>query len=277
VLGHNSRARSVCSTSRFIGFDAKNSFMNKRLQFYKHTLSHWVPDRQASILVVAGGSNDQDILNQLGFINVVMSNLSSEMNSSDLFPFKWSRQDVEGLTYGDGAFDYVVVHAGLHHCRSPHRGLLEMYRVASKAVIAFEPADNILVRFMMRMGMAQTYENAVVCSNNGKGGGVNSTTIPNFVFRFTAREVEKTIHSFAPVAHHRINYAYGYDEPAMDVIGKRGGKRVLVGMLMPLYRLFLICFPKQGNLFAFRIEKPDLSKGLLPWLILKDGVPQAKS
>ena len=34
--------------------------------------------------------------------------------------------------FEDGAFDFVVVHQGLHHCHSPHRGLLEMYRVARR-------------------------------------------------------------------------------------------------------------------------------------------------
>ena len=250
--------------------------MNRRLKFYSDTFSRWIPDRQSSILVVAGGVNDRDVLNQLGYVNVVVSNLASEMNSSDMLPFQWSQQDVEALGYGEGTFDFVVVHAGLHHCRSPHRGLLEMYRVARKALVAFEPPDNLVVRTMMHLGLAQTYENAVVCNNEGKGGGVNNTLIPNFVYRFTEREIEKTIQSFAPIAKHRLSYAYGYDEPAPEFIGKSRIKLGVVRLLMPLYKLFGLFFPKQGNLFACRIEKPELPEDLLPWLEKKDGILQVK-
>jgi ubiquinone/menaquinone biosynthesis C-methylase UbiE len=45
-------------------------------------------------------------------------------------------QDAENLSYDDRAFDLVVVHAGLHPCYSPHRALLEMYRVARRCVVA---------------------------------------------------------------------------------------------------------------------------------------------
>ena len=246
--------------------------MNRRLKFYSDTLIRWIPDRRASILVVAGGANDRDVLHRLGFVNVVLSNLALNMNPADVSPFRWSRQDVEALNYVEGEFDFVVVHAGLHHCRSPHRGLLEMYRVARKAVVAFEPPDNLAVRAMMRIGLAQTYENAAVRSNDGKGGGVNNTATPNFVYRFTEREIEKAVQSFAPIAHHRFNYAYGYDEPTPEFIGKRGIKHGAVRLLMPLYRLLGLCFPKQGNLFAFRIGKPKLPEDLLPWLVVKDGI-----
>jgi ubiquinone/menaquinone biosynthesis C-methylase UbiE len=51
-------------------------------------------------------------------------------------PFSWSFQDAEQLSFEDEAFDYVFVHAGLHHCASPHRALLEMYRVARRGIMA---------------------------------------------------------------------------------------------------------------------------------------------
>jgi ubiquinone/menaquinone biosynthesis C-methylase UbiE len=63
--------------------------------------------------------------------------------------------DAERLTYGDGSFDVVIAHAGLHHCHSPHRALLEMYRVARKAAIAFESRDSRLIRTAVRLGLVQ--------------------------------------------------------------------------------------------------------------------------
>ncbi len=244
--------------------------------FYSKTLSEWIPDRQSSVLVVAGGPNDRDVFHALGFSRVALSNLDPPSDHRDFHPYTWSRQNVESLGFGDGEYDYVVVHAGLHHCHSPHRGLLEMYRVARKAVIMVEPFDNQVTRIMMRLGLAQTYENTVVCGNKGAGGGVNNSTIPNYVYRFTEREIEKTIQSFSPIARHRLTFAYGYDQPGSEFIGGKGIKHALVRILMPGYKLFVRLFPKQGNLFAARIEKPQLPSDLLPWLELQGGVVQAK-
>ena len=41
--------------------------MDQRLSFYTRTVSKWILDRNASILVAAGGINDRDVFYQLGF------------------------------------------------------------------------------------------------------------------------------------------------------------------------------------------------------------------
>ena len=237
--------------------------MEQRLAFYRRTISKWIPDRQASILIVAGGKNDQDVFSQLGFTNVVISNIDQERSGNSFAPYAWSWQNVEALTCEDQTFDYVVAHAGLHHCQSPHRGLLEMYRVAKKAIIAFDPPDNLLVRLMQRAGLALVYEKPCC---GGRGGGVNNSEIPNYVYRWTEREIEKVINSYAAFARHRFHYAYASDEPS-SLIARSIAKRVMIQLAKPAYQLWGVCFPKQQNLFAFMVEKPVLSRDLHPWLV----------
>ncbi len=241
--------------------------MEERLAFYRRTISKWIPDRQASILIVAGGKNDQDVFYELDFKNVVVSNISitdQETPTNSLAPYAWSHQNVEALTYGENTFDYVVVHSGLHHCQSPHRGLLEMYRVAKKAVIAFEPPDNLLIRLMQRIGLALIYETPCC---GGQDGGVNNTDIPNYVYRWTEREIEKAISSYAPIASHRFYYAYASGEPSPPLTAGSVIKRVVIRLAKPAYRLWGMCFPRQQNMFAFMVEKPILSRDLHPWLV----------
>ena len=91
------------------------------------------------------------------------------------------------------SFDVCVVHQGLHHCRSPHRGLLEMYRVARRGLVMFEPQDTVLTRLGVRLGVGQRYELAAVADNDLRWGGVQNTDVPNFVYRWTEREVRKTL------------------------------------------------------------------------------------
>jgi SAM-dependent methyltransferase len=241
--------------------------VNPRQAFYRDAVSRWVPDRGASVLVVAGGKSDRDVFHELGFTNVVVTNLAPDPGE-EVTPYAWARQDLAALTYGDGAFDYVVVHAGLHHCRSPHRGLCEMYRVARRGVLAIDPPDNLAVRVMQRLRLAQVYECVAVDDHEGRAGGVDGSGVPNHIYRWTEREIEKTIRSYAPAAVHRFRYAYGLDEPAGAFINPSPAKRAAISLLKPAYRLFTLIFPRQQNLFAFMVDKPVLPRDLHPWLTM---------
>jgi ubiquinone/menaquinone biosynthesis C-methylase UbiE len=47
------------------------------------------------------------------------------------------------MAFDDNSFDFAIVHNGLHHCYSPHRGLLELYRVSRQGILVFEPRDTL--------------------------------------------------------------------------------------------------------------------------------------
>ena len=246
--------------------------MDKRIIFYKKTVDKWVKHRDARILVVAGGENDKEVFTELGFDNVTISNLDERMKGNEFQPFEWSYQDAENLSFEDNSFDFVVVHAGLHHCYSPHRALLEMYRVAKLGIIIFESRDSFVMKIITFLGLTQVYEHAAVYYNNCKYGGVQNTDIPNFVYRWTEREIQKTINSYAPFAPHRFHFCYGSDIPrALKLRKKQIFKMLFVYLLKPLYSLFSRICPKQQNLFACYIEKPNLQKDHFEWLKYKEG------
>jgi len=244
--------------------------------FYRDTLQRLLEDgwlgRDSSVLVVCGERYDRDVLYALGFRRVTLSNLDSRMENEDVAPYTWSRQDVETLGFGDGSFDFVVVHQGLHHCRSPHRGLLEMYRVARTGVLAFEPRDTPLVRLGVKLGFGQEYEVAAVAANELECGGVGNSPTPNFVYRWTEREIEKTIHSAHPEGLAKFRYFSSLRVPEGRIQSMRN--RVVAGVLrslLPGARLIARLFPKQGNCFAFAITK---TRSLHPWM-KEDGTVDA--
>ena len=113
-----------------------------RLLFYKIKLKKLIKEREAKILIIAGGQNDKKVLMDLGFKNVTISNLDTRMNENEYKPYKWSFQDAENLTFKDEEFDYAIIHQALHHCKSPHRALLEMYRVSKKGAFVTVDAYN---------------------------------------------------------------------------------------------------------------------------------------
>src|SRR5829696_6950968 len=118
--------------------------------------------REMKLLVVCGGRRDERLLREKKFRDVVISNLDAPSDAYGQSPFAWSRQDAERLAFDDGSFDFCLVHSGLHHCRSPHLALLEMYRVARRGLLLFEPYDNLLTRIGVRLNIGQEYEHASV-------------------------------------------------------------------------------------------------------------------
>src|SRR5262249_53502414 len=129
--------------------------------------------------------------------------------------YVWERQDAENLTYGDGAFDVAMVHAGLHHCPSPHRALLEMYRVARKAVVVFEARDSLMVRTAVALGFASDFELEAVSGEGYESGGLNNGPIPNLGYRWTEREVIKVIRAADPAHIEQIAFFYGLRLPTL--------------------------------------------------------------
>jgi SAM-dependent methyltransferase len=238
----------------------------RSIPFFAEVLRKTDLSRDASVLVVCGGEFDRNVLRDSGFTNVTISNLDERVRGDEFPPFAWSYQDAENLTLPDGSFDYVMVHAGLHHCASPHRGLLEMYRVARNGILAIEARDSNLMRAAIAAGRVPAYEAAAVRAHNFRYGGVRNTSTPNFIYRWTESEVKKTIASYAPQAAHSITFFYGLRVPS-ERIPFRSSRmlRWLSPIIEQGVRVTARLWRSQGNQFGFFIRKPTQDQ-LFPWM-----------
>jgi hypothetical protein len=140
-----------------------------------------------------------------------------------------------------------------------------MYRVARELVLVFEPRDSLIARLGIRMGFGQEYERAAVFAHGGTAGGTRDSFVPNFVYRWSESEVEKTIRSFEPRTEPVIRYFYSFRSEALDRL--RTDERLAVRGSAPVlglaWRAVGAVFPKQTNSLAFAIQKPDLPPA--PW------------
>ena len=229
-------------------------------RIYCKTLSLLLDERvittNDNVLVVCGGSYDYEVLQNLRFERVTISNLDIKYNGH-VAPFEWSQQDAEKLTFPDSSFDWVFVHAGLHHCYSPHRAITEMLRVGKKGVLLFESNDNFLIRIGQVFGLVADYEVAAVVGNDCLQGGVKNSTIPNYVYRWTEREIEKVVKSYLPqYKNNSVRYFYNLRIPHRRLeMNKNPGKAYIARMLTYLIKLIVSFFPKQGNEFGILIQK----------------------
>lgn len=217
----------------------------------------WIK-RNDKILIVCGNENDDRVLKNLKFTNYLITAVYRGLPVVK----HYKQADAQNLPFVDRSFDVIIVNAGLHHCDSPHKALTEMYRVAKKAVIVHEAQDSWFVRLMVKLKLVFDYETGAVGS---KGGGLNDTAIPNFIYRWTTREVEKTINSYDPTKIHKIVFFrsfhfYPFYLESGEYFGQKIrtkflGKRLTEKVINLVVFLLNFLTKNQGNDFAFIIRK----------------------
>ena len=199
----------------------------------------------------------------LGLTNVVISDLDHHGGVvSSYEPYEWMLQDAENLTLADDSFDWVVVHAGLHHVGSPHKAICEMLRVARRGILVIEARDSLLMRLAAKLGLTKEFEVGPVLLSGGESttqlGGYRNTHIPNYVYRWTEREVVKTVYSYLPQYIHGFSVFYGLSLPLERMTMSTSiAKRSLVSVLNSFAWILENLAPRQGNQFAFVVSKKE--------------------
>src|SRR4029077_19565560 len=146
-------------------------------------------------------------------------------------------------------------------------------RVASRAVIAFEAQDSGIVRLLARLGLVLEYEFDAVNRNRDHGGG-DDLPIPNYVYRWTRREGEKTVRSLDPTRDPRIEFFSEFEffdcflEEDLFLGKKRWARRLDPRHLSRLAALAVAAlnlgFRSRGNSFAWLVSKEQAP--LQPWI-----------
>src|SRR5580765_7506372 len=146
--------------------------------------------REDAVLVQFAGSFDEQVCGELGLTNCTFVNIAPDSPSSDI---GGSSIDAHRMPYASSSYDHVIGHSGLHHCSRPHEALHEMYRIARKTVLFVENQDSALMRVATRAGVVGWHELAAVIADGYTTGGVDGTGVPNFVYRWTRRELVKVV------------------------------------------------------------------------------------
>ena len=217
--------------------------------FYKNQIINNIKNKDSKILVLGAGQLDNQVFTELNYTNVTFTNIENSVEKN-LNYFS----NIHEIKLKDNSYDYCVAHACIHHSSKPHMAILELYRVSSKGVLCIEARDSILSRLACRFKFSEDYELSAV-KKNKITGGVDNTSIPNFVYRWTEREVLKLLNSYKPEIIHKINFDYGHH------LKFTNSKLILI-----LFKLFFFVFKKQQNLFSFFIIKDKNKIKYHPWI-----------
>ena len=207
-----------------------------RETFYEKQIKKFIKDKKSKILVLGAGSLDINLFKRLEYSNVTFSNIENT-NEKNLNIY----ENIHDIKIDDSSYDYCVAHACIHHSSKPHLAVLELYRVCIKGALIIEARDSILSRLACYYKISEEYELSAV-KKNKSSGGVDNSDIPNYVFRWTEREVSKLMKSYKP----EIDHKYGFNI--------KFTKSIFINLI---FKLFFFIFKKQQNLFSFFINKEN--------------------
>jgi SAM-dependent methyltransferase len=237
-------------------------------------LGHYVElcavDRSKPVLVLGGEQEDVDILTACGFKEIVLSNIEAANMALD----------AENIALPDDSYPVVFAHAVLHHCRCPQKALGEMVRVSQQHVFFVEPTDSWMLRLLVQLDFSFPYELAAVAAHEYVHGGMRDGPIPNYIYRWTGREVEKCIASYHPERQFKVHAHPYWDfyvdeedllsrrESRVAALADKMGPRNFVRLLHLGQAVLNLAPPvrSQGNKFLCAITK----RGLQPWIEMRD-------
>jgi SAM-dependent methyltransferase len=152
--------------------------MNFYVQSLRSLLAKNILLPDDSVLVLAGGPHDRVSLLEAGFSNVVISNLDFHPGDAEYAPFSWVQLDAERIERDDESYDWVVIHAGLHHLGVPAQGVCEMFRVCRKGILCFEARDSLAMRLALKVSLSSAYELEPAFLSGGHSGGYRNGLFP---------------------------------------------------------------------------------------------------
>lgn len=222
-----------------------------------------------SVLVQFAGTFDEQVCSAVGLTHCTFVNIAPDSVSSELADAA-EKFDAHDMPHPSGSFDHVIGHSGLHHCSRPHEALHEMYRIARRTVLFVENQDSLLMRAAGRLGVVSWHELPAVIDGDYRSGGVDGTGVPNFVYRWTRRDLTKAVASFDPAhdvpieIHTEWNLGQGRVAAAALQRKLHLSESAAVRVFNGGQRVLNVIAGRQGNIFAATIRK-DLAT-LHPWM-----------
>ena len=233
-----------------------------RWHFYKKNFLNYI-NKKSNFLLVSASMYEVKILKDLGYLNFSITyHDENEKNQFLDYGFKENinlfKSDLRNLTFKDKSFEYAITNATIHHIDLPHKAITELYRVAIRGVLIIESNDSLIMRLATKIKLAEEFE--VSSINEDKNtGGLLDTAVPNYVYRWTEKEILKLLKSFDPKNINLVNFDYDSD---LTNFKTRGDYiiNIFLKMLVIIGKIFFFFFKKQQNCMSIFIDKTKIKK-----------------
>ena len=230
-----------------------------RFKFYQNQILKFL-NKSKSILVLGASSDEASLFYKLQFKRVALSNIDlAQLKGAEKYKFKKIKIDFRNLfKIKNNSYDYVVVHASIHHTSRPHNILSEMYRIAKHGILIVESNDSFIMRLSVKLNFSEDFEKSAL-NENTYVGGVDGSNIPNYVYRWTEREIRKLFYSYQP--DKKINIIFNYQNNIFNEnLSNNLIKKIIITFSYIFLKIIFFLFPKQQNLMSIYIDKKNYKK-----------------
>ena len=233
-----------------------------RWHFYKRNFLNYI-NKESNFLLISASMYEVKILKDLGYLNFTITYHDEDEKNQFLdYGFKENinlfKSDLRDLMFKDKSFDYTITNATIHHIDLPHKAITELYRVAIKGVLVIESTDSLIMRLATKIKLAEEFE--VSSINEDKNtGGLLDTAIPNYVYRWTEKEILKLLKSFDPKNINFVNFDYASD---LTNFKTRDNyiENIFLKILVIMGKIFFFFFKKQQNCMSIFVDKTKIKK-----------------
>jgi ubiquinone/menaquinone biosynthesis C-methylase UbiE len=230
-----------------------------RFEFYQNQILKFL-NKNKSILVLGASSDEANLFHKLHFKKITLSNIDlAQLKGAEKYNFRKIKIDFRNLyKIKNNSYDFVVVHASIHHTSKPHNILLEMYRIAKLGVLIVESNDSFIMRLAVKLKFSEDFEKSAL-NYKTYVGGVDGSHIPNYVYRWTEREIKKLFYSYQP--DKKINIIFNYQNNIYNEnLSDNFLKKIIIVISYVFLKTIFILFPKQQNLMSIYIDKKNYKK-----------------
>jgi len=230
-----------------------------RFEFYQNQILKFL-NKDKSILVLGASSDEASLFHKLQFKRVTLSNIDlAQLKGAEKYKSKKIKIDFRNLfKIKNNSYDYVVVHASIHHTSRPHNILLEMYRIAKHGILIIESNDSFVMRLSVKLNFSEDFEKSAL-NENTYVGGVDGSNIPNYVYRWTEREIKKLFYSYQP--DKKVNIVFNYQNNIFNEnLSNNLMKKIIIFFSYIFLKIIFFLFPKQQNLMSIYIDKKNCKK-----------------
>lgn len=230
-----------------------------RFEFYQNQILKFL-NKNKSILVLGASSDEANLFHKLHFKKITLSNIDlAQLKGAEKYNFRKIKIDFRNLYRIKNSFyDFVVVHASIHHASKPHNILLEMYRIAKLGILIVESNDSFIMRLAVKLKFSEDFEKSAL-NYKTYVGGVDGSHIPNYVYRWTEREIKKLFYSYQP--DKKINIIFNYQNNIYNEnLSDNFLKKIIIVISYVFLKTIFILFPKQQNLMSIYIDKKNYKK-----------------
>ena len=175
-----------------------------------------------TVLVVAGGPADRNAFRALRFDTSRIRTSDEESQPTSSVPYESSSRTPRPRLSGRELRPDRRL-AGLRGCRSPH-GRCSSSTESPRRSARAQSRDGALIRAAGKPGGRRARARSSYSPRASLGGRRQQST-PNYVYRWSDREVKKTVASFAPHARHRVRFFRGFELPESLLEADSGAAR----------------------------------------------------